>query len=230
MSRAFTLDELADVVEGAVRLPADVRITGVSDVAGAGSDDATWVSDDRFLSALSTSRAGVVLVKPDHADTPMPAIECARLDRSVALLLGAFKPPQARPDPGVHAKAVVHPTAVLGDGCAVGACAMIDAGARLGVRCVIHPGAYVGCDTVLGADCVLWPNAVVHDRCKLGDRVNVQASAVIGSDGFGYYHHEGRHVHVPHGGGVILGDDVDVGSVTCLDRAKLGNTIVGNGS
>lgn len=230
MKREYSLGELANIVGGDVRGDAGVRLRGVADVNEAGEGDVTWITNPKYTSDLKSSGASAVLVVPDFGETPMPAILCPRIDHSVAMLLGAFAPPPHFPERGVHSTAVVHETARLGQDCAVGPGVVIERGAVIGNNCVIHANAFIGAETALGDECVLWPGAVVRERCRLGARVRIYPNAVIGADGFGFYFHEGGHRHVPHVGGVILEDDVEVGACSCVDRAKFGNTVIGQGT
>jgi len=230
MKREYSLSELAAIVGGEVRGDGAVRVRGVADVNEASEGDVTWVTNPKYIAKLKESRASAALVGPDFGDTPMPAIICPQIDRSVAMLFGAFAPPPVLPARGIHPSAVVHETARLGQDCAVGPGAVIDRDAVLGDRCVLHANAFIGAETQVGDECVFWPGAVVRERCGLGSRVKIYPNAVIGADGFGYYFHEGGHRHVPHIGGVILEDDVEVGACACVDRAKFGNTVIGQGT
>jgi UDP-3-O-[3-hydroxymyristoyl] glucosamine N-acyltransferase len=230
MTRTYAIKELAAIVGGVVRGREAAVIAGVADVAEAEPDQATWISSPKYAAKLSTSRAGVVLVPKDFGETPMPAILCERVDRAVARLLGAFAPPMAQPELGIHGSAVVHETASVGPGCAIGPHVVIEADAYIGASCVIHAGVFIGQGTSVGEDCVIWPNAVIRDGCTVGNRVMIHPGAVIGADGLGFYFDEGRHNKVPHIGGVVLEDDVEVGACACIDRAKFGNTIIGRGT
>jgi UDP-3-O-[3-hydroxymyristoyl] glucosamine N-acyltransferase len=108
--------------------------------------------------------------------------------------------------------------------------ANVDASATIGPGTVIYPGAYVGPRAKVGRDCILYPNSVVYDDCILGDRVTLQAGAVIGQDGFGYATHKGEHHKIPQVGNVILEDDVEVGANVTIERATMGSTIIGRGT
>jgi UDP-3-O-[3-hydroxymyristoyl] glucosamine N-acyltransferase len=171
-----------------------------------------------------------VLVPKSFADTPMPAILCEKIEQSVAALLGVFSRPVSRPGPGIHKTAIIDPTVVIGDSPSIGPHVVIDIGVRIGARSVIHSGVFIGRDTVLGDDCEIWPNAVIRDGCALGSRLVIHSCAVIGGDGFGYYFDGKQHIKIPHVGGVIIEDDVEIGACACVDRAKFGNTIIGQGT
>lgn len=230
MSRTYTVSQLADIVGGKVRGDATATIHGVADVSEAGPKDATWVNREKYVEMLKSSRAGAVLVPADFAATPMPAILCEKIEPSVAKLLGAFAPQVSQPDAGIHPSAVIHPTARIGASPSIGPHVVIDADVRVGDSCVIHAGTFIGRGTTIGEDCVLWPNVVIRDGCVVGRRVMIHSSSVIGADGFGYYFDEGRHNKIPHVGGVILEDDVEIGACTCVDRSKFGYTVVGAGT
>lgn len=230
MSHRYTLHQLADIVDGRIRGHSDVTLTGIADVGEAGSEDVTWVSGEKYVRKLKTSHAGAVLVESDFGDTRMPAILCDHLELSVAKLLGAFLENISKPEPGVHPTACIHPSATIGDKPSIGPHVTIDADVTIGSSCVIHAGTFIGQSSTVGDECLLWPNVVIRDGCILGDRVIIQSNSVIGSDGFGYYFDEGRHNKYPHAGGVMIGDDVEIGSCACVDRAKFGFTRIGRGS
>ncbi len=230
MARTYTIEELATIVGGTTRGDTSTVITGVGDVAEAGPNQATWVSNPKYAAKLTSSRAGAVLVPVDFGETPMPAILCERVDRSVARLLGAFAPPVAHPGPGVHPTAVVHETAQIGSRCAIGPHVVIEARVTIGASSVLCAGVFIGHGTTVGNDCVVWPNVVIRDGCVVGNRVVIHPGAVIGADGLGFFFDEGRHNKIPHIGGVVLEDDVEVGACTCIDRSKFGYTVIGRGT
>lgn len=230
MPRTYTVEQLAEVVGGVLRGDGSVVVTGVADLREAQSHQATWFSSEKYRSAVAQCRAGVVLLPADFGPTPMPAILCERVDRSVARLLGAFADPLPRPEPGVHPSAIVHETARIGEDVAVGPFAVVEANVSVGPGSAIHAGVFIGAGTTVGRDCMFWPNVVVREGCVVGNRVTIHPGAVIGADGLGFYFDEGRHQKVPHIGGVRVGDDVEIGACTCIDRSKFGFTVIGNGT
>lgn len=230
MDRSFTLAELATRVGGSLRGDGSARITGVADVREAGPTQAAWISNESFADAAMTSSAGVLLVPDKFGATKSPAILCDNIQKAVAALLEAFSTGGSGPAPGTHPSAIIHPSAKIGGGPAIGPHVVIEENVRIGERVRLHAGVYIGRGTVLGDDCEIWPNAVIRDGCTLGSRVILHPCAVIGADGFGYHFEDGRHMKIPHIGGVVLEDDVEIGACTCVDRAKFGNTIVGKGT
>src|SRR5262249_31315781 len=138
---------------------------------------------------------------------------------------------QPEPPPhGIDPRAAVHPSASVGPDASIFPFATVGEGTVLGARCTIHCGAAVGRHCRLGDDVVLFPNVVVYDGTVIGHRVTVHANAVLGADGFGYRPQNGRHVKVPQLGSVEIGDDVEIGACTTIDRGTFQATRVGAGT
>lgn len=231
MGHSYSISELCSMIGGVLRGDGSGKITGAADIREAGPNEAAWVSRDSFVEAAKTSRAGVVLVPKDFPPTPMPAILCEKIEPAIARLLQAFAKPASRPAPGIHPTAIIDPTATVGDSPSIGPYVVVEAGVKIGVRAKIYAGAFVGRDCLLGDDCQVWPNAVIMSGCVLGSRVTIHPGAVIGRPGFGFYFDGQNHIPVPHdAGGVILEDDVEIGACSCVDRAKVGNTVIARGT
>ena len=130
--------------------------------------------------------------------------------------------------PGIHPTAVISEKAKLGANVSVGAYSVIEDGAVIGDNCVIFPQCYIGKDVQIGKNCLIYPQVVIREECVLKDGVILQAGARIGSDGFGFTFHDGRHQKIPQIGNVILGNDVEIQSNACIDRAKISSTIIGD--
>ncbi len=227
--RSFTLADVARAVGGRVEGDPSRRFTGVRGLEEAGPEDLSFVSDARRAASARESRAGALIVPSPEAAAGRPAVLVDRPLEALAAWLEVYAP-RARPRPGVAAGARVHPTARLARGVSVAAGATVGARTRVGARSAIGAGAFVGSDVVLGEDTVLHPNAVVYDGCRIGDRCVLHAGAVVGSDGFGYVWDGSRHRKIPQVGIVRLEDDVEVGSNAAIDRATLGETVVGRGT
>lgn len=130
--------------------------------------------------------------------------------------------------PGIHPTAVISPQAKLGQNVSVGAYTVIEDGAVIGDNTVIFPQCYIGKEVTIGKNCYIYPQVVIREQCVLKDYVILQAGAKIGSDGFGFMFHDGRHQKIPQIGNVILGNDVEIQSNACVDRAKITSTTVGD--
>ena len=206
-----------------------VEIGGVAGLEQAGPGDLTFLANPRYASHLATTRAAAVVLAPGHE----AAVPCLLSDnpyltfaRAVALL----RPP-ARPAPGVHPSAQIDPTAVLGADVHVGALAVVGQGVHVGARSALHPHVVLYEGVEVGEDCVLHSGVQVRERCRLGNRVVVQNGAVIGADGFGFARDdEGRHHKFPQVGIVVVEDEVEIGALTAIDRAALGETRIGRGT
>ncbi len=206
-----------------------MRLTGVRGLEDAGPEDLSFVADLRHAPAARESRAGAYLASPATAPEGRPAVIVSQPVAALAAWLEVFRPePRARP--GIRAGARVDRTARLGPGVAVEAGATVGPRSRIGARTVIGPGAYVGADVTIGEDGRLHANAVVYDGCRIGDRCVLHAGAVVGSDGFGYVWIGGRHRKIPQVGIVRVEDDVEIGANAAIDRATLGETVVGKGT
>ncbi len=124
----------------------------------------------------------------------------------------------------IHPAAIVSPSARLGDGVQIGAYCVIEDHAQIGARTFIYPGSYVGRDAVVGEDCVLFAGAKLYEQTVIGSRVRIHSGAVLGADGFGYAPSPTGHRKIFHLGRVVVGDDVEIGANTCVDRGTLGDT------
>jgi UDP-3-O-[3-hydroxymyristoyl] glucosamine N-acyltransferase len=205
------------------------RLAAVDDIDEAAL---TFATDERYLRAALTSRAAAILTDAKLVDEtaayakPLLVVPSVRV--ALADLLVLLEAP--RPAPGVHPTAVVDPSARLGTDVALGAHVSIGPRARIGDRTVLGAGVVIGADATVGDDCLFHPRAVLLDRCRVGDRVVLQSGATIGSDGFGWAFLDGALRKIPQVGSVDLGDDVEIGANTCIDRAQTGVTSVGDGT
>ena len=163
-----------------------------------------------------------------HAGPVRLIVDDAELALSLALPL--FAPPVPHPPAGIDPMARVDPTAAVDPSASVGPFVVVGASAVIGKNVRLHAGSFVGEGASVGDDGVLFPNAVVRERCTLGRRVVLHAGATIGSDGFGYRWDGAKHCKVPQVGTVTIGDDVEIGSCSCVDRAKFGATVIGAGT
>ena len=223
------LRELAARLGCPVRGDDAVEVVRVAPIDHAGPGALTFVAGPKWASRLKTTRASAVIVAPS-LETPLPSLLSDNPYLTFARALAVLQPPPV-PPPGVHPSAVVHETAVLGEGVHVGPLAVVGARARVGARSVLRARVVVHEDVEVGEDSLLHSGVVVREGCRLGDRVIVQDGAVIGSDGFGFARDgEGRYHKIPQVGIVVIEDDVEIGALTAIDRAALGETRIGRGS
>lgn len=209
----------------------EVMITGVASLAEAREGDLSFFGNPRYLSQLRSTRASAVIVAEEFSEEVAPVLlRCPNPSAAFAAAVAAFAPPEIVPTPGIHPTAFVAETALLGDHVSVGPKAVIEAGVSVGSGTAIGAGCLIGEGSTVGRDCRFYPGAIVRERCRIGDRVILQPGAVIGSCGFGYELQDGRHVKIPQTGIVEIGDDVEIGANTTIDRARFGRTLIGEGS
>ncbi|GGX97499.1 UDP-3-O-acylglucosamine N-acyltransferase [Litchfieldella qijiaojingensis] len=228
-AHAFTLEEIARRVGARLVGDGSRRVSGLATLNDAGPEDITFLANRAYLKFLPDTSAAAVLLHPNHADDCPTA--CLTMDNpyvGYAKLSALFDPLAARDVPGVHPTAVVAESASLGRDVQIGPQAVIEDGVRLGDRVIVGPGSVVGCDTEIGEGSRLHANVTVCHGVVIGRRAILHSGCVIGGDGFGFAHDGGRWHKIAQLGGVILGDDVEVGSCSSIDRGALGDTIIGN--
>ena len=228
------LDELAALVDGEVLSGDAARVvTGVSSLEEATGSEASFLGNAKYKNAFLETSAGIVLVPPEIDAGPEGAalVSVGNPTMAFSAVIGRFASEHRVFEVGVH------PTASVADGVefdpakvSIRAGAVVESGCVIGDGTEIGPGVVVERGVRIGEDCLLHGNATVRERCVLGSRVILQPGAVIGSDGYGYELVGGRHERIPQVGIVVLEDDVDVGANTAIDRARFGETRIGEGT
>lgn len=238
------LDELAERLGARLVGDPETTVSGVADLRHAGPEELSFLTHRRHRREAEESRAGALLVGPDPEDVevlsrsgpPGPPGPPGRSllvtdDPELALVHAlAILHPRPAPEPGVHPTAVVDPEAEVAADASVGPYAVIGAGSTVGPGAVVAAHAVVGRGCRVGPGAVLHPNVVLYDGTELGERVEVHAGTVLGADGFGYVSRADGHHKVPQVGRTVIGDDVEIGALSAVDRAKVGVTRVGEGS
>ena len=235
MQVSFTPDEISAITQPkALRGATTQTIHGLAALADAAPGDLTFLGNAKYKSEVATTRASVVLLPADHAGEPHPDQLYLLVDNpSVALARVCARIEQSlwpKPAPGIHPSASVGEGVSIADSATVGPHCVVEAGARIGERVHLQAQVFVGRNAVIGDDSWLMPGVVIATECQLGRRVRLQPGAVIGSDGFGYEFVKGRHETVPQVGCVVLGDDVEIGANTTIDRARFSRTTIGEGT
>lgn len=223
------LTELAAMLDGELKGEELAEVTGAAGVHDAKEGDVTFLSDVRLMKECALSRASCVIVKDFIPELDKPQISVKNPYYAFAKALERLHPAPA-PAAGISSDAFVSEKARLGSGVSVQAFAYISGNAVIGNNTAIYPGVFIGSGAVIGSLCTLHPNVTVREKVKIGDRTIIHAGSVIGSDGFGYVPESGRHYKVPQVGGVVIGDDVEIGANVTIDRATTGNTMIGSGT
>ena len=181
--------------------------------------------------ALADLKAGCVILPISAKGQELPykgaVLYAQNPEWAFILLLKYIDSQRVKYTPGIHPSAVISPKATLGANVTVGAHSVVEDGAVIGDNTVIYPQCYIGQNVKIGKNCLIYPQVVIREDCILKDFVILQAGAKIGSDGFGFTFHEGRHQKIPQIGNVVIESDVEIQSNTCIDRAKISSTTIG---
>ncbi|HEY0858525.1 MAG TPA: UDP-3-O-(3-hydroxymyristoyl)glucosamine N-acyltransferase [Albitalea sp.] len=233
MAFEIALGEIAEQLGGELIGDPGLRVGRIGPLEGATPSTISFLSHPRYQSQLAQSQAGCVIVAPAMRDAAAargaaivlddPYLGFARLTQWWARRTRAITAP------GVHASAVVDASAVIGAGASVGALAVIEAGAEIGEGAVIGAQCFVGAGAAVGAQTRLAPRVVLGAGCRIGERGIVHSGVVIGADGFGFAPTEGRWEKIEQLGNVRIGDEVEIGANTCIDRGALEDTVIEDG-
>jgi UDP-3-O-[3-hydroxymyristoyl] glucosamine N-acyltransferase len=223
------LRELAERLGCELHGDGGVEIRGVAGIEQAGPGDLTFLANPKYAAHLARTKAAAVVLAPGH-DAALPRLVATNPYLAFARAVDVLRP-SPRPAAGIDPRAHVVATAVLGPDVHVGAFAVVGPRARVGARSILRPHVVLYEDATVGEECLLHSGVQVRERCRIGDRVVIQNGAVIGADGFGFARdHDGQYHKFPQVGTVVIEDDVEIGALTAIDRAALGETRVGRGT
>jgi len=233
----FTTGELCSRLGATLVGPADLTITRVDAIDTGDARALTFIRDPKFAEKWGASRAAAAVVTrgievPAHDPGSRALLIVGDADLAFVRALELFQPPRPEPEKGVHPSATVHPSADVDPSASIGPQCVIEAGATIKAGVVLLAGVYVGRDVTIGEGTWLHPGAVIEERCSVGRLCILHAGSIIGADGFGYRPRaDGAGlVKIPHLGDVRLGDEVEIGANSCVDRAKFGSTRIGDGT
>ncbi|HEY4733294.1 MAG TPA: UDP-3-O-(3-hydroxymyristoyl)glucosamine N-acyltransferase [Gemmatimonadaceae bacterium] len=228
----ITAEAIAALVSGELVGDGAAEVTGVAPLDRAKANELSILSSAKYSPMMAATRAGVVLVDPEFRDAPgnphARIVVEKPLEKLLALLPRLY--PAEAPTPGVAASARIGRGVMLGKRVAIGEHAVVGAGASIGDDAVIGANSVVGDGVSVGTASRLWPSVTIYPGATIGARVNVHSGARIGCDGFGYVFRDGGHQKIPHVGRCIIGDDVEIGANTTIDRGSIDDTVVGNGT
>ena len=228
----LTVEQLARQIDAKLIGKGSAVITGVGPIEAAREDEVTFITSDKYKSALAKSRAAAVIVAEpmDTKTASMPQLVTKNVNSALIEVLKLFAPKLKPPSEGISSTAVVAKTAKIAKSVSIGENVVIEDGVEISQNSVISAGCKIGQNCKIGSNTQLDCNVVVYRNCLIGNNVIIQANSTIGSVGFGYCLIEGSHKLIPHIGGVIIEDFVEIGANCCIDRAKFGNTIIGTGT
>ncbi|MDB5795223.1 MAG: lpxD [Noviherbaspirillum sp.] len=232
---SIRLGKLVERLGGQLTGDADIEVTGIAPLDEANPSHITFLSNPRLRTqAAQTNAAALILSATDDAAIGgsyggariIAENPYAYFARTAQLFVEQAAIP---PAPGVHPQASVDRDAKLGDEVSIGPHVTIEAGAVIGDRVVIDAGCYIGRGARIGAETHLFANVTIHSACEIGQRGIVHSGAVIGADGFGFANEKGRWIKIPQTGRVMIGDDVEIGANTTIDRGALSDTVIEDG-
>jgi UDP-3-O-[3-hydroxymyristoyl] glucosamine N-acyltransferase len=226
---SYRLADLAARFGGRVLGNADTTVSQVSTLDSAQAGHLTFLASGKYRAQLAATRAGAIIVGVADADaTQIPRIVC---DNPYAYFakVSAFLNPVPQAVPGIHPSAVIGEGAQLDPSAQIAAHVVIGAGASIGAGSVIMEGCSIGAGVTIGVNARLYPRVVVYHDCVLGNRLIAHSGVVIGADGFGIAMDEGRWLKIPQIGRVVIGDDVEIGANTTIDRGALDDTVIEDG-
>ncbi len=227
---SYSLREIVARLGGEIVGDPATTVKRIAAIETATPDSITFVASERYAAQLAGSRAGVVIVRESmRGVTDRPRVVCSNPYAYFARVSDLFNPaPGARP--GTHPAAVVDPSAAIAPDAEIGPFVVVGRNVRIGAGSVIGAGCFLGDDTNVGRHARLSANVTVYHRCSIGDRVILHSGVVIGADGFGFAMDGGRWVKVPQIGGVVVGDDVEIGANTTVDRGAIEDTVIEDGA
>jgi len=226
----ITLREIAERLEGELAGDhGDIVISEPASLREAVPGNISFLAHRRYLKDLQETRASAVVLPKGVSFDRLPSIRVDDPYFAFAQLLHLFYdlPYQSK---GVDERAIVRRGVQIGRDVTLYPYVYIEEDASIGDQVMIYPGTFVGKGSLIGDHSVLYPNVTIREGCRIGRRVIIHSGAVIGSDGFGFVPYKGEHHKIPHVGGVIIGDDVEIGANTTIDRATIGNTVIKRGT
>ncbi|MBD2813871.1 UDP-3-O-(3-hydroxymyristoyl)glucosamine N-acyltransferase [Xenorhabdus sp. Flor] len=226
---SIRLADLAQQLNAQLHGDGNTVITGIAPMYSANSEQITFLSDSRYTEKLAECRAAAVVLR--EADLPYCKVAALVVDNPYLAYARMAQVMDTTPQPAqdIHPSAVISPEATLGRNVAIGANAVIESGVVLGDNVIIGAGCFIGKNVRIGTGTRLWANVSVYHNVEIGEQCLIQSGAVIGSDGFGYANDRGNWIKIPQLGTVMIGDRVEIGSCTTIDRGALDNTVIGNG-
>jgi UDP-3-O-[3-hydroxymyristoyl] glucosamine N-acyltransferase len=226
----MSVADIAARLDGQIEGNPGAIITGMAGIREAGEGDLSFVANSRYVATAAATKATAVIVAEDW-NRPCSAtlIRVKNPDKAFAEAALWFAPPPVIMPPGIHPTAVVAESAKIGANVFIGPYCVIEPGVEIGNQCVIYAGCYIGHGAQIGDDCKFYPHVTIREYSQIGKRVIIHNGTVIGSDGFGYVQEGAGRKKIPQIGIVVIGDDVEIGANVTIDRARFGQTRIGNG-
>lgn len=225
----YTLADIADKIGAKVIGDEQCEISGLATLSSAQQGQITFLANSKYNSQLANSNASAVIVSPvdvEHCQSNALVMDNPYVGFALAAQLLDTTPAPAK---NIHASAIIDDSAVIGEGVTIGANTVVEAGVVLADHASIGAGCFIGINAKIGQHSKVWSNVSIYHNVELGANCLVHANTVIGADGFGYANDRGKWIKIPQLGTVIIGDRVEIGASTTIDRGAIENTIIGDG-
>ncbi|MBI4195918.1 MAG: UDP-3-O-(3-hydroxymyristoyl)glucosamine N-acyltransferase [Betaproteobacteria bacterium] len=228
-SKSYTLREIVERFGGEVIGDSGTAVGQVATLEKGQPGTIAFLANERYLPQARTTRAGAVILAASMRDaTDLPRIACDNPYAYFARVSDLLNPPR-QPVPGIHETAVTDATARIAEDAEIGPLSAVGRNARIGPGCAVGPGCMIGDNVVLGKGVLLHANVTIYHDCVIGERVILHSGVIIGADGFGLAMGEGEWIKIPQIGRVVIGDNVEVGANTTIDRGAIDDTVIEEG-
>jgi len=231
--KSYSLQEINDILKGVIIGTTTQKITAPEQLESAKETEISIIGNKKYEKFWTSSKACVAIVNEDISIEPgenRAFIKVKNADLAMSEVLSLFAPPSPLFEVDIHPTAVVDATASVGNGVKIGAGCYIGPRVKLGDNVTIYPNVTILDECTIGKNTVIWPGAVIRERCHLGNHCIIHPNATIGADGFGFRPDPERGlVKIPQIGNVVIGNSVEIGANTCVDRGKFSSTILGDG-
>jgi UDP-3-O-[3-hydroxymyristoyl] glucosamine N-acyltransferase len=233
--KQYTTEQINRAVNGTLDGSPTIMITGVEQISEATTNQLTFIGEKKYIKLWGQSRASAAIVNNILDVEPGKNRALFRVtdaDLAMALVLQLFEPEPPKCEPGIHSTAVVDPTAIVGEGTTIGAGCYIGSRVVIGTNTKLYPNVTVLDDSSIGNQTIIWSGTVIRERCRIGNNCIIHPNVTIGADGFGYRPSpDGRSlVKIPQIGTVRIGNSVEIGAGSCIDRGKFNATTIGDGT
>jgi len=228
-STPLTLTQIHQLVGGELHGDGATALETLASLSDATAQALAFVANDKVLQVKTDITAGALLAHRRLPELAIPHIVVPNPQLAFAQVAQRFFVPPTV-SRGIAAELTRGEQVTIGQDASVWPFVSLGDRVTIGSRVTLYPGVFVGSDSVIGDDSILYPNVVIREGCSIGARVIIHSGTVVGSDGFGYVQHQGKHVKIPQLGGVTIEDDVEVGANVTIDRATLGQTLIKTGT
>ncbi len=232
--KSLTIEEIREILNGELVGNTNQKIIGPEHLNKAGSNHISFIGNKKYINQWKTSKACAAIVNENLDVEPgenRALIKVKNADLAIAKLLEVFDPGPPEFDINIHPTAVVHQSAIVGKDCKIGAGCYVGKNVVLGNSVILYPNVTILDETKIGNGTIVWSGTVIRERTEIGNNCIFHNNVSIGADGFGYRPSEDGQglTKIPQIGNVIIGNDVEIGANSCVDRGKFSSTIIGDG-